>query len=250
MKEKRLEEMEAFIGERNTVKMNELAEHFGMSMSTLRRDLDKLASENKIVKSYGSVSLTRPSVSFLHSQNTIHMQEKKKIASFAARLIDNGDIIFIDSGSTCGLITDFIPDDFHVTIITNNLDVIIRGMRKETLDIYSIPGKLNRKNNSFSYMQDCNPYKDYNIGKIFVSCAGIDIEYGISHNEVSERTIKKYAIERTTNRILLADSTKFGHIAPLHVCEIKAFSILCTNEQPPEAYIDYCLQNRVQLIYE
>ena len=252
MKRDRLASMNQYIAEQNTVQLTDLADHFGISMSTLRRDLDKLAAQNKIAKSYGCVTHASAGNDqhLLHSNNTLHFNEKKKTASLAANLIEDGDIIFVDSGSTCGLIADYIPSDRHVTIITNNLDIIIRGVSKINLDIYSMPGKLNRKNNSFTYMQDTNPYKDYNIGKIFFSCAGVDIQYGISHIEASERIIKKYALERTENRILVADSSKFGNVSPLHICELQAFRTICTDACPDEVFVSFCREHGVTLIYE
>lgn len=251
MKKERIAEIEEFIEEKNSVKISELLDHFNISMSTLRRDLEKLASEDKIIKTYGYVRSTKTNSrqTLLHSHNVLNVSEKKKTALLAAGLIENHDIIFIDSGSTCGLLVDFIPADYHVTIVTNNLDVIIRSMNLQNLDIYSLPGRLNRQNNSFSYLLETSPYEGYNIGKIFMSCAGIDIRYGISHAEINERMIKKTALGHTNYRIMLADSTKFGNVAPLHFCEISDFQTICTDKQPDEAYIKYCREHNVRLVY-
>lgn len=252
MKENRLQQMAQYITERETVKLSDLCAHFGISLSTLRRDLDKLSANNGIIKSYGCVSVA-PQNSFAplpHARSGLFTAEKKKIAQIAAQFIEDRDIVFIDSGSTTSQLVDFISPQKNVTIITNNLDVVIRCLRRDNLDTYVLPGKLNRENNSFSYLTDDDVYKSYNIGKVFMSCSGVDVVYGISHKDVNERIAKRYAMNCTRNRFLMVDNGKFNQVMPLKICPIEEFGTICTDQRPPEEYVQYCETHGIRLEYE
>ncbi|MHC1772987.1 MAG: DeoR/GlpR family DNA-binding transcription regulator [Flexilinea sp.] len=252
MKPDRILEMEKYIQSNEPVKLTELCDHFNISMSTLRRDLSVLSKKNSINKMYGCVSRMeeKSENKLMHSRSTLYAHEKQKIAKIAASLINDNDVIFIDSGSTVSLIVEYLDVEKKITIVTNNLDVIIRGRELSNIDIYILPGKLNRANNSFSNLTDENLYYSYNISKAFMSCSGIDLVYGISHTDISERVIKQCIIKKTPMKFLLVDNTKFGKAAPLHVCQINEFSTICTNVAPEQPYIDYCNKNGIQLLYE
>lgn len=252
MKNSRLQEMGEYIAECESVRLIDLCERFDISMSTLRRDLDILAAENRIIKTYGCVSAI-PQINsgpMLHARNTLFMAEKKKIGQIAAGFIEDRDTIFIDSGSTVSHLVNSIDPWKKVTIITNNLDVVICCLSNDNLDTYVLPGKLYRENNSFSYLGNDDIYKSYNINKVFMSCTGVDLVYGISHMDANERIAKRYAMNCTHNRFLLVDSSKFNLVMPLNICPIKEFGTICTNERPPEEYVRYCEENGIRLQYE
>lgn len=251
MKRDRLREMNDYINAHGPVRLTELCKEFNISISTLRRDLDTLAKNQSIVKTYGFVTGTakQNEDKLMHSRSALYTVEKRKTAQIAAQYIEENDVIFIDSGSTSSLIVDYLNPENKLTIITNNLDVVIRGRNFTNVDIYILPGKLNRKNNSFT-LTDKSIYSSYNIKKMFMSCTGIDLTYGISHSDISERNAKQCAIKRTPNRFLLVDSAKFGKTAPLYICAIEEFGTICTNERPAKEYLDYCQQHGVRLQYD
>lgn len=261
MQPNRLSEMRAYIAQRGKVALKDLSLQFGVSMSTLRRDIKLLHDDGLIEKQYGFVidaknasgersastlSLALP----YHERSFINAKEKAVTARLAAQLIENDDVIFIDSGSTTALIVEYLQHLKHVTIITNNLDVVVRSRPYLQLDVYVLPGLYKRNNNSFSLLTESYIYDYYNIKKAFLACTGLTVADGVSHMDLSERVIKNYTISHTKKCCLLADHSKFGYTAPLHLCNLDAFSMICTDRKPDKEYIDYCMQHSITLYYD
>lgn len=260
MKTSRLSEMYDYISQFDKVSLKELSEHFGISMSTLRRDIQTLFDQGKIEKQYGFVSVysehsakrvaSLNNLSPYHPRSLINTSEKSIIARLASRLVEDDDVIFIDSGSTTALMVEHMEHLKHVTIVTNNLDVVMRAQPYSNLDIYILPGLYKRSNNSFSLLAESYIYDYYNIKKAFIACTGISLSDGVSHTDLSERIIKQCTISHTKNCCLLVDHTKFDYVAPLHLCDIQQFTSICTDIRPPQPYIDFCQQHNVSMYYE
>ena len=260
MKSSRITEMYNYISQFDKVSLKELAERFGISMSTLRRDIQILYEQGKIEKQYGYVSTYFKDTAYritslndpapYHPRSQINTNEKNIIAKLASKLVEDDDVIFIDSGSTTALMVEHMEHLKHVTIVTNNLDVVMRAQPYSNLDIYILPGLYKRSNNSFSLLAESYIYDYYNIKKAFIACTGISLSEGVSHTDLSERIIKQCTISHTKNCYLLVDHTKFDYVAPLHLCDIKQFTAICTDIRPPKPYVDFCQQHNVGLYFE
>ena len=256
----RLLEIQDYISLHKKVALTDLCEQFGVSMSTLRRDIKSLYDQGLISKQYGFVSsrekerAAEPSPvkrkAPFHERSLIHPQEKETAAKLAAGLVENGDVIFIDSGSTTAFMVDHLRHLEHIVIVTNNLDVVMRAQPYPHLDVYVLPGLYKRSNNSFSLLAESYIYDYYNIAKAFLACSGVSLTDGVSHFDLSERVIKNCTINHTKNCYLLADHSKFGHTAPLHLCDISTFTAICTDQRPAPEYVEYCEQHNVKLYYE
>ena len=93
--------------------LKDIAEKFGISMNTARRDINELADENLVKKFYGGVSLAKKKDSSFQSRIASHIEEKQRIARYAAALVNDNDLLYIDSGSTTSLLTDYLHRDFQ-----------------------------------------------------------------------------------------------------------------------------------------
>ena len=129
MKSIRLEEEEKYIHRKNNVTLEELMKEFDVSLNTIRRDVKELLKKGKIKKVYGGVeSLIGVSeekyLNNYESRSVNNIFEKKRIAKKASEYINEGDTIFIDSGSTTVSILDNVPMDISLIVVTNSLDVI------------------------------------------------------------------------------------------------------------------------------
>lgn len=261
MNSNRVSEIYSYIAQNDKAFLTDLCEVFDISMSTLRRDLKRLHEQGLIEKQYGTVSvknkaanaqMVKTNIEYIpsfHQRSTIHAQEKAMVAKIAAGFVVDNDVIFIDSGSTTALMINYMGHLKNVTIVTNNLDVVMRAYPYENIDVYVLPGLYKRSNNSFSLLAESYIYDYYNITKAFIGCSGITIEDGVSHVDLSERIIKRCTLNRTKTRYLLVDHTKFGYSAPLHLCDIKSFTAICTDIRPSKQYVEYCEHHDVQLYY-
>lgn len=249
MKSGRIQAIIEYVEGKGVVPLTELETHFGVSMSTLRRDVAELCQQGTLKKTYGCVSKNTPTESVIpfHLRSDIRLQEKILAAKAAAHFVEDNDFIFIDSGSTTCMMVDFLKDKKDVSIVTNNLDVVMRSVSYPNLNIYVLPGMLNRENNSFSALAEEALFTSFNITKVFLACSGFSLKQGVSHTYLSEGVLKRRAMSLTENRYLVLDETKFGALAPLRLCGAEEFPVICTNRTPAQEYVDYFKQNGIQL---
>ena len=253
MKSGRLQAITEYVAERGVVPLAELESHFGVSMSTLRRDIAELSRQGSLTKTYGCVSKSpeaaEPVVPF-HLRSSHRLGEKTRAARVAASFVRDGDFIFIDSGSTTCMMVDFLGDRRDVSIVTNNLDVVMRAVSFPNLNIYILPGLLNRENNSFTTLPDEPLLGTFNITKAFLACSGLSLRSGVSHTYLSEGALKRKVLSLADERYLVLDETKFGALAPLRLCGVEDFTAVCTSRRPSEEYTAYFGEKGIQLAFE
>ena len=178
MKSQRLDMIEEYVLEHKNASLDTLCEKFNVSKNTIRRDVDILLKRGSIMKVYGGVAAletpqTFPLLSY-EERGGRFPDEKKEICRRAAELVAEDDTIYIDTGTTCLNLVDFIADK-HCTILTNSLLIFNKAASYPNLDIISVPGKLNRKTLSFTG-PDINDYlQTYNISMAFMACTGVTL---------------------------------------------------------------------------
>lgn len=236
MRSMRIDDIENYIYEKKTVTLNQLCEKFNVSKNTIRRDLDEITTKGTIKKIYGGVTVSSTNknelVSF-NERNIKNLKCKQTIAEKASTFIENGDIIFIDSGTTTVHMIDYIKDKKNITILTNSIEIILHALPYENINIISLSGALNRKTLSFTGQSAANVLKSYNISKSFMSSTGISIENGATNSSTQEFDIKRTAVERGNQVYLLVDSHKFGVISLMTFASLEEIDYLITDETPP-----------------
>ncbi|WP_308540066.1 DeoR/GlpR family DNA-binding transcription regulator [uncultured Murdochiella sp.] len=254
MKKERLLELEKFIDQNGLVTIDELCDQFQVSLSTIRRDLDALAAEKSIQKVYGgarSIKNTEEGSFLLKSyeeRHSAHALEKQIIAKQAASFIEENDIIFIDTGSSTVPIMDFLRPFHHITVITNSILVLLRGLEYPNLTVVGLPGLVKSKTASLVGASCLEAIEAYNsVLKSFMACSAIDLTHGASNSSLDEFEIKKKIIAYSRMKYLLVDSSKFDHVALKTFAEIRDFDGIITDSVPRQDYVQYCDENQVRL---
>ncbi|MGD9560221.1 MAG: DeoR/GlpR family DNA-binding transcription regulator [Oscillospiraceae bacterium] len=174
MKTHRIDQMEQYIIENRTVTMNQLCEHFNVSINTVRQDIATLVSKGTIKKIYGGVTCAqKSSLQPLEERRLRNLDGKRTIARLAASFVDNFDIIYIDSGTTASLLIEYIDPAKQVTVITNSLIAVNTVMQYENIALLCLPGKLDRTSCSFISTVTVHALERYNITKSFMSTTGL-----------------------------------------------------------------------------
>ena len=130
MKDDRRKRIEALVSQRDTVTMEELRDAFGVSMNTVRSDVAYLVGAGAVEKIYGGVRAVQRQEAPLFTQRTqLRTEEKRRVARRAQELIEDGDTLYIDAGTTTMHLIDFLDPAKHVTIVTGNLYVVRQARR-------------------------------------------------------------------------------------------------------------------------
>ena len=246
----RLVQLEDYIKIQQRVSLDQLCDHFDISMSTLRKDIGSLVERGTVQKAYGSVFYNFSNTKMIpfHIRNAINPLQKKAACAAAAPLICDNDTIYIDTGSTTCHLMDHMAGHKNITIVTSNLDVVLRALSMEDINLLVLSGELNRKNNSFSPVVGTDVLDNLNFSKAFIAASGLTLTDGFSHNYISERPLKQAVLKKCAKRYFVLDDSKFGVKALLHLCPLKAADAICTNRMPPEEYIEFCEANHIRLL--
>lgn len=250
MKLERINNIKKYLIEYETVSLDKLCDIFNVSKNTIRRDISELESLNIVKKVYGGVTLKRVEETIPFQQRKEqNITEKTEIGRLASELIQEGDIIFIDSGSTTVALIPFLKDKENVTVVTHSLSAINEVSKLQNLTLISTGGFHQRKTNSFAGISTVDFLKNLNISKAFMATTGVSIEKGITNTTYLEAEIKKTLTEISDQLILMADSSKFDKSSFMRYCDLARIDYLITDLKPAKHYLDFCKVNGIECLY-
>lgn len=248
MKSFRLRRMEQYVLEKETVSMDELCREFDISMNTARLDVAHLVNKGSIKKVYGGVCSNRQNSLVPFEERKMKNNDRKRsICRAAAELVEDGDIIYIDSGTTTMYLVDFLEKRKNITILTHNLNAIMRALPFQDMQVICLPGTLERKTNSFVSADTGRVLERYNIQKAFLAAAGITANGDVTNSSPMEFEVKKAALENSAHTYLLVDSSKFGKSSLLTYANISQMERVIADTEVDEAFVALCKQSGVAL---
>ena len=232
MKTKRISEMEAYILSHGSATMEELRDAFDVSMNTVRRDVAELLKTGGIEKVYGGVrSATQTAVQAAYPKPG---GAKRAICFEAAKLVKDGDIVFIDSGTTTVQIIEAIKDR-NVTVITNNIQVMTKALDYENIRVIMLPGEVHRKTLSITGEDSAEYLSHMNTNIAFMAATGASM-MGVANSSPLEYSIKKAAVAHAERAVLLVAGSKFGTTSLLIYAGLDKFQTVVTDSRIPPAY--------------
>lgn len=249
MRPQRIEEIRTYIYENKTVTLDQICSRFDISKSTIRRDLSEILENSDIKKIYGGVTvLSNKEMSSFEERNITNQSAKQRIAASTADLIEDGDIVFIDSGTTTMHVIDHIFTKKNITILTNNMEIINRAIPYNDITVISLSGTLNRKTLSFIGSSAVLLLQGFNISKALIATTGYSIASGLTCSSPLEADLKRMAIQRSQEVYLLADSSKCGPVSLITYCSLSKVNILITDETPPPEVVNYIKEHGGKII--
>ncbi len=232
MKSKRLTDMEAYILSHGSATMEELRDAFDVSMNTVRRDVAELLRAGNIQKVYGGVRSAAQSI--VQAAYPKSGGAKQAICFEAARLVRDGDILFIDAGTTTVQIIEAIKD-MRVTVITNNIQVMNKALEYENIRVIMLPGEAHRNTLSITGEDSAEYLSHMNTNIAFMAATGASMT-GVANSSPLEYAIKKAAVAHTERAVLLVAGSKFGITSLLVYASLDKFQTVVTDSRIPPEY--------------
>ena len=228
-RQKKLTEL---LSSNNIVTIADFIAEFNVSIETVRRDLSILEKQGKIEKVYGGAkkkeaAFTEPS---MEKRMVSNFLQKELIGRECSKFINDGDCIFIDSGTTPYYISKFLANKKNLTIITNSIPVVNELMSTD-FDIIIIGGMIRRSERSvvtYDYLFD---FSVLSIQKSFLCAGGITVQNGVSDYNLQEVITRKKIIERSKEIFVVADSSKFGRNVTIGVAPISKINYIITDSE-------------------
>lgn len=222
------------VRERGQVSVEELAETFGASHETIRRDLSTLAESGSLQKVHGGAKLPpRRDEGPFQERLTTNGAAKRAIASLAARLLTPGETLFIDTGSTTLLCAEEVADIPGMTVITNSTRIAaVLAEGAGGTRIFLVGGEYHGDNAETTGSLAISQLRGFHADHAFLGVGALDAEGGALDISFEEAEIARAMIENADDVIVLADSSKLDRSAAFQVCPLERINHLVCEREP------------------
>ncbi|QCR37957.1 DNA-binding transcriptional repressor [Nissabacter sp. SGAir0207] len=234
---------------RGRTTVEELTVHFATTGTTIRKDLSLLQQEGAVIRTYGGVMLNRDEGDQPIDRKTlINIEKKRRIAAEAAALINEGDSLIFDAGSTVLQMVPHLAQFNTLTVMTNSLSIVNELVELDNDQVILMPGGTYRSTSaSFHGSLAESAFSHFSFDKLFIGADGVDLEAGVTtFNEVF--AVSQAMCRAAQKIILLVDASKFGRKSPNVVCQLDAVDVLITDSDLPEATAERLREKGIELI--
>lgn len=214
------------------VNVTELSNQFNVSEVTIRNDFLQLEKKNMLIRARGgAIKVSRVGVDFeLSKKQKINLDLKKKIGKVGAELVNDGDTIIIDSGTTTQEMVKNLHPDSKLTVITNALNIANNLVYNNNIQVIMPGGFLRKDALSMIGSPAEKALRDYLCDKLFLGVDGLDFDFGISTPNIEEAHLNRIMIEISRQVIVLADSSKVKKRSLGVICPLSKVDILITDD--------------------
>ncbi len=233
--EERFAKILSILESMGSVTVQQLMTELGASESTIRRDLNTLDAEGKLTKVHGGAIL-KHSMYSTRDDEVITRKEKNKeakikIARYAASLIEQGDFVYLDAGTTTELMIDYMEHK-QITFVTNAI-THAKKLAERGFTVYLLGGEFKAVTEAIVGEEAVLTLEKYNFTKGFWGTNGVSIQKGFSTPEVKEAMVKRKAMECCRECYILADESKFNQISSVTFAGFEAATVLTTGLEQP-----------------
>lgn len=213
------------------VRVDTLSEEFDVSSVTIRNDLDFLEMKGILHRTHGG-ALLRKNVyedPTLEEKQKLHSEEKRLIGEKAAQMIEDGDSILLDSGTTTLEIARRLNDKKNLTIMTNAIQIAMDLMSKNDITVMLTGGTIRSESYSLVGPDAESVISNYFFDKLFLGVDGLDMDHGLTTPNPMEAQLNRIMVERSREVIAVTDSSKLGRHSFSFICDLDVISTIITD---------------------
>lgn len=232
--EERQAEIVRLVKAGGAVSVQDLVNYLDISESTVRRDLVTLDQEGRLKRIHGGAKAIdcpayEADLESLQAKYSFHMLAKRRIAQYAAGLIQQQDFVYIDAGSTTEQMAEFLVHS-AATFVTNSLPMAQR-LGRSGVKVYILPGRVKEKTEAIVGSEMRSMLTRYHFTKGFFGTNGISLTAGCTTPDDEEAACKQAAVHQCRSCYVLADPSKFGLSSHITFAKLRDVTILTTTGQ-------------------
>ncbi len=222
------------------ISVAELCETFDISEATARRDLEALAEQGKIQRVHGgavAIKQAPPEAPLLQRQQE-QFFEKQRIGQAAAALVEDGETVFIASGTTTLEVARCLTARQNLTVITNSLPVMNTLANLPGIHLIGIGGLLRQSELSFVGHIAEQAIAELRADKVILGVHALSLEHGLTSDYLPETLTDRAILKIGRQVILVADHTKFDSVSTAFVAPLSSIHHLVTDSAAPAEFIE------------
>jgi DeoR family transcriptional regulator of aga operon len=222
--------------EHGSVVVDDLSTQLGVSVVTIRRDLDLLEQQGLLRRTHGgAVSIEPLFYEPFKKDRSFQAQverlanEKRRIGRAAAALVASGETIAITPGTTTAEIIRGLPLDSKITVVTNTVNIAMELSKRKDISVFVTGGHLHGEWFSLVGPSASRSLENMLIHTMFIGADGIDAQWGLSCFSSDEAELNGTMVRHARRHVAVVDHTKFGVIANWRICETPVIQKLITD---------------------
>lgn len=217
-----------------TVRISALAAEFGVSAETVRRDVEELSRQGSVRRTYGGASVVHAGLQpELSSRERMAVAERARIGAAAAALVEPGDVLMVDAGSTTAhFARALVARGTAATVLTNSLVVAGDLAGQPGLRVLLCPGEVSAGERGVYGPETDAFLQRFHADFAFIGASGMT-EEGPCDADSRAAWVKRAMLARARRRVLLVDAGKYGRPMLERVCPFSALTDLVTDQAPP-----------------
>jgi DeoR family glycerol-3-phosphate regulon repressor len=230
------------------VTVEELATLFGVTLQTIRRDLNELSEAKMVVRVHGGAIIASgvANLAYEARQHVAH-QHKRLIGEAAARLVPDNASLLINIGTTTEEVAKALVGRSGLLVITNNLHVANELHRSKSIEVILAGGTI-RGDGGIVGAVTVAQIEQFLVDIAIIGTSAIDSQGTLLDFDVREVEISRAIIEHARKVVLVADSSKFSRSAPVRIAHLAEIDVFVTDRLPSPAILDMCQRCGVEVI--
>lgn len=227
----RLARLEELLRQNGTARLDDAAQALGVSSMTLRRDLARPGQSLTLLGGHVVPvgDLSRRGQYALEREQDTHARGKREAARHAARLVEDGDTLFVDCGTTTPHFVEALPPGITLTLVCYALNIANLASRRPNTQIILLGGLFHAASATFSSDEGLAALRRVRINKAFISAGGVHATRGVTCTNFNEVPVKQVAIGAAAQSFLVVDSSKLGKLRPAYFAPLSAFARILTD---------------------
>jgi len=222
----------AQVREQAAVSAEDLAKQFGVSVETIRRDLRTLGERGLLERVYGGAtrSAGRSSEGSFATRSVRNIDRKQAIAALAASLVEAGETVVIDVGTTALAVARALPASFRGRVLTNSVPVAMELSARPEIELLLCGGQVRAGDGACAGAHAEAFFDEFYADRAFLGSGGVHPEAGLTDFYPAEVAVRRTIISHTAASYVLADSSKLGEIAVHRVCPLDRLTAVLTDD--------------------
>ncbi len=234
------------------VYISNLTNEFDVSSMTIRRDLQKLSEMGIVTAIHGGAVLKEgmmaSAFATIDARAKKMILEKAKIAQYCAGLIKEGNVIFLDTGTTIIEIAEAIKERQNIAVLTNSLPVQNILSDSEKIQLFAMPGIYDKTISGVVGDMTCRMIRTFNVDIAFLGLDALEISMGVTTPNLKDQSVKIAILERAKKKIAAVDNTKINKINFAQICPINALDMIVTDKAADKEFIEKARKRGVEVI--